>query len=236
LRSYKNCTEALSDASLLATGNWRKMKISEIFYSIQGESSFTGLPCAFIRLAGCDLRCTYCDTQYAFNEGTEMSLSEVLEAIKEFATRLVLVTGGEPMLQPSVHELFAQLLERDYTVLLETGGHISLKDVDPRVHKIMDLKCPSSGMDSHNDYGNIRYLTQKDELKFVVGDRRDFDWACDIIRRYDIAQRVNTVLVSPVYGKVSNRDLADWVLKCGIPVRLQLQLQKIIWPEIQRGV
>lgn len=212
------------------------MRISEVFYSIQGESTFAGLPCSFVRLAGCDLRCTYCDTQYAFNEGKEMSVPEVLKAIDAHGTGLVLVTGGEPMLQDSVHDLFARLLERDYTVLLETGGHISLADVDPRVHKIMDLKCPSSGMDRHNNYGNIDYLTRKDELKFVVGDRPDFDWACDVIRRYDAVSRVGAILVSPVYGKLSYGDLADWVLRCGIPVRLQLQLQKIIWPDIQRGV
>lgn len=212
------------------------MKINEIFLSIQGESSFAGLPCAFIRLAGCDLRCTYCDTQYAFNEGTEMSISEVLRVVDAFSTRLVAVTGGEPMLQPSVHDLFVQLLERDYTVLLETGGHVSLADVDSRVHKIMDFKCPSSGMSNHNDYDNIHYLTQKDELKFVVGGRVDFDWACDIIRRYDIVSRVRVILFSPVYGKVPYSDLAEWILKCGIPIRLQPQLQRIIWPDIQRGV
>jgi 7-carboxy-7-deazaguanine synthase len=220
----------------LPTGNWWEMKISEIFYSIQGESTFMGLPCAFIRLAGCDLRCTYCDTRYAFIEGKEMSISEVLQAVDALPTQLVLVTGGEPMLQQSIHDLFAQLLRRGYTVLMETGGHLSLADVDPRVHKIMDFKCPSSGMENHNDYNNIHYLTLKDELKFVVGDRLDFDWACDIIRRYDIVSRVGVILVSPVYGKLSYKDLADWVLNCGIPVRLQLQLQKIIWPDIKRGV
>lgn len=212
------------------------MKVCEIFFSIQGESSFAGLPCAFVRLAGCDLRCTYCDTQYAFDEGMEMSIFEVLEAVEAYPSRLVLVTGGEPMLQSSVHDLFAELLERDYTVLLETGGHISLAEVDSRVHKIMDLKCPSSGMENHNDYENINYLTRKDELKFVVGDRQDFDWTCDIIRRYDVASRVGVILVSPVYGKLSYRDLADWILKSGIPARLQPQLQKIIWPDIKRGV
>ncbi len=195
-----------------------------------------GLPCAFIRLSGCDLRCTYCDTKYALNDGKEMSIPEVLQIVSAFAVRLVSVTGGEPMLQPSVHDLFAKLLQNDYTVLLETGGHISLADVDPRVHKIMDFKCPSSGMDGHNHYGNIQHLTLKDELKFVIGDRRDFDWSCDVIRRYDIASRVSAILISPVYGKLSYRDLADWVLKCGLPVRLQLQLHRIIWPDIQRGV
>jgi 7-carboxy-7-deazaguanine synthase len=212
------------------------MKVNEVFYSLQGESSYMGCPCAFIRLSGCNLRCTYCDTQYAFDEGAEMSITEILQAVAEFPTNLVLVTGGEPMLQKSVHALFAKLLERDYTVLLETGGQVSLADVDPRVHKIMDFKCPSSGMEGHNDYDNVRHLTQKDELKFVVADRKDFDWACGLIRQYDLAARVGQILFSPMHRKVSYTDLADWVLNCGIPARLQLQLQKIIWPNIPRGV
>jgi 7-carboxy-7-deazaguanine synthase len=212
------------------------MKVNELFYSIQGESSYIGRPCAFIRLSGCNLRCAYCDTQYAFDEGKEMSVPEILRAVEKFPTRLALVTGGEPMLQKSVHELLGILLERSYTVLLETGGQVSLADVDPRVHKIMDFKCPSSGMNGRNDYDNIHHLTQNDELKFVVGDRRDFDWACDLIRQYDLAGHVGQILFSPVHQKVSYADLADWVLNCGIPARLQLQLQKIIWPDIPRGV
>lgn len=211
------------------------MKISEIFYSIQGESTFAGTPCAFIRVSGCDLRCSYCDTEYAFSEGREMSVPEILRAVETYPTRLALVTGGEPMLQPSVHDLFRRLLEKGYTVLVETGGHKSLKDVDSRVHKIMDFKCPSSGMDIHNDYGNIRYLTSGDELKFVVGDRSDFDWACDLIRRYQNSLKVGNILFSPVYGKVKLADLAEWVLSCGLAVRCQIQLHKIIWPDIHRG-
>ncbi len=212
------------------------MKISEIFYSIQGESSFMGWPCIFIRLAYCNLRCSYCDAEYALQEGEDQSISEILEAIAAYPTRLVLVTGGEPMLQKSVHELFRQLLERDYTVLVETGGQVPLSEVDPRVHKIMDFKCPSSGMEGHNDYRNIDCLTRNDELKFVVGDRPDFDWACGIIRRYNLPSRVGTILFSPVYGKLPYADLAEWVLRCGLPVRLQLQLHKLIWPDIRRGV
>jgi 7-carboxy-7-deazaguanine synthase len=211
------------------------MKVNEIFYSIQGESSFMGWPCAFIRLAGCDLRCTYCDTRYAFHEGTEMSISEILQVVGTFPTRLALVTGGEPMLQGSVHALFHKLLDRNYTVLLETGGYVSLAEVDPRVHKIMDLKCPSSGMEEHNNYDNLHFLTRKDELKFVVGDRHDFDWACDVIRRYDLTARAGTVLFAPIYERLSYADLAGWVLTCGINVRLQLQLHKIIWPNVERG-
>jgi 7-carboxy-7-deazaguanine synthase len=212
------------------------MKINEIFYSIQGESSFAGKPCAFIRLTGCNLRCSYCDTAYAFYEGMEMAPAEILERIKAYPTRLVLVTGGEPMLQESVHELFALLLQSGHTVLLETGGQLLLADVDARVHKIVDFKCPSSGMESHNLYENASYLTRNDEVKFVVLDRNDFDWACDVIRRCDLTACVASVLFSPVFQKISLEDLARWILDCGLDVRMQIQLHKIIWPEAKRGV
>ena len=212
------------------------MKVNEIFYSIQGESTFAGQPFAFVRLTGCNLRCTYCDTAYAFYEGIEMSIPEILGKIEAFPTRFTLVTGGEPMLQKSVHELFAALLERGYTVLVETGGQASLEKVDPRVHKIMDFKCPSSGMEGHNLYDNVRYLTPRDEVKFVIGDRNDFDWSCDIVRRYGLTSQVSAVLFSPVRSKLPYADLANWVLNCGLPVRMQLQLHKIIWPDMNRGV
>ena len=212
------------------------MKVNEIFFSIQGESSFMGLPCAFVRLAACNLRCSYCDTEYAFSEGNEKSVSEILETIKQYPTRLVLVTGGEPMLQEPVHELFHELLGAGYTVCLETGGQISLRDVDPRVRKIMDIKCPGSRMDSHNHFQNLEYLTHDDEVKFVVGDRTDFDWACAVIRTNHLPDRVGTVLFSPVYGKLPYAQLAQWVLEAGLRVRLQLQLHRIIWPDINRGV
>jgi 7-carboxy-7-deazaguanine synthase len=146
------------------------------------------------------------------------------------------VTGGEPMLQEPVHALFQELLGRGYTVLLETGGHISLATVDPRVHKIVDFKCPSSGMEAHNLFDNVHCLTMADEAKFVVSDRRDFDWSCEVIRRHDLTSKVSSVLFSPVYPRLAYPDLAAWVLECGLPVRLQLQLHRIIWPDIQRGV
>jgi 7-carboxy-7-deazaguanine synthase len=211
------------------------MKVNEIFYSIQGESSFTGRPCAFVRLAACNLRCSYCDTAYAFHEGKEMTVAEVCSALSAYPTKLVLVTGGEPLLQPEVYALFRELLDAGFTVCLETGGHVPLADVDPRVHKIMDLKCPSSGMAGRNDYDNIRHLTSRDEVKFVVGDRRDFEWACDAVARYDLASRAGVVLFSPVYGALPYADLARWVLDCGLAVRMQLQLHKVIWPDITRG-
>ncbi len=212
------------------------MKVNEIFYSIQGESTFAGLPCAFIRLAGCNLRCVYCDTAYAFEEGKEMSVAEILRTVEAFPVRLALVTGGEPMLQKAVHELFRSLLDRNYAILLETGGHMPLGEVDPRVHKIMDFKCPSSGMEAHNDFNNVHWLTQNDELKFVIGDRRDFEWACEIIRKHDLFSRAGAVLFSPVWNRLSYPDLASWILDCGLAVRLQIQLHKIIWPDAARGV
>lgn len=212
-----------------------QMKISEIFYSIQGETTFAGRPCAFIRLAGCDLRCSYCDTEYAQSGGEDRSIDEILGEIEKYPARLAMVTGGEPMLQADVHVLFRALMERGYTVLVETGGHISLAGVDARVYKIMDVKCPSSGMEQHNDYANIDCLTSRDELKFVIGDRRDFDWACNLIRKNRERLKVGQILFSPVTGKVSFQRLAEWILSCGLDVRLQLQLHKIIWPEIKRG-
>jgi 7-carboxy-7-deazaguanine synthase len=211
------------------------MRVSEIFYSIQGESAFAGMPCAFIRLTGCNLRCSYCDTEYAFSDGMEMSIAEVLREIESYPTNLALVTGGEPMLQPAVNTLFDSLLEKNYTVLVETGGHMSLESVDLRVHKIMDFKCPSSGMEGHNDYGNIGYLASGDELKFVVSDRNDFDWACNLIRRNRESIKVGNILFSPVHDKVKCADLAEWVLSCGLDVRVQVQLHKIIWPDIKHG-
>jgi len=212
------------------------MRVNEIFYSIQGESSFAGRPCAFIRLTACDLRCSYCDTEYAFYEGKEMSVEEIVTAVEPYPTKLALVTGGEPMLQQNVHALFAALLDRGYTVAVETGGQVWLRGVDLRVRKIVDLKCPSSGMMARNDYRNVECLTPSDEVKFVVGDRADFEWAAAKIQEYDLTARVGNVLVSPVHGKLPYDLLARWVLDSGLPIRLQLQLHKILWPGVERGV
>jgi len=165
-----------------------------------------------------------------------MSVAEILRQIEVFPSKLALVTGGEPMLQPSVHELFRELLARDYEVCLETGGHVPLGQVDPRVHKIVDLKCPSSGMAGHNRLENLRYLTRRDEVKFVVEDRLDFDWACERIRELCLTALVGNVLISPVFGRMAYDELARLVLDSGLPLRLQLQLHKIIWPVAARGV
>ncbi len=212
------------------------MKVNEIFFSIQGESSFVGWPCAFIRLTGCNLRCSYCDTEYAFTEGREMPVSAILDAVSAFPTRLVLVTGGEPLLQRDVSSLFDALLDRGYTVCVETGGQVSVQGLNPQVHKIMDLKCPSSGMHLHNRYENVEHLTRNDEVKFVVGNRADFEWACAVIAQYGLPSKVGVVLFSPVFNVLPYGDLAHWVLECGLPVRMQLQLHRIIWPGITRGV
>lgn len=165
-----------------------------------------------------------------------MSVPEIVDAVAAYPTRLVLVTGGEPMLQGDVHELFAALLDRNYTVLLETGGQVSLADVDARVHKIMDFKCPSSDMSERNDFGNVACLTKNDEVKFVIANRSDFDWARELIEKYDLTSRAGAVLFSPAYGMIAYEDLTDWVLKCGGPVRMQVPLHKIIWPGATRGV
>jgi 7-carboxy-7-deazaguanine synthase len=212
------------------------MRINEIFYSIQGESSFSGWPCAFIRLTGCNLRCSYCDTVYAYNEGREMSIPEILDAVADYPAKLVLVTGGEPLLQQDVSALLRELLEREYAVCVETGGHVPLQGLDCRVHKIVDVKCPSSGMHQRNRYENVDCLTRNDEVKFVVGNRADFDWACEVVTRYGLPARVGSVLFSPVFNVLPYDDLARWILACGLPVRMQLQLHKIIWPGVLRGV
>jgi 7-carboxy-7-deazaguanine synthase len=212
------------------------MKVNEIFYSIQGESSFMGRPSAFVRLTGCDLRCSFCDTEYAFYEGTEMSTEDILEAIEAYPARLVLVTGGEPMLQPGIHALLGELLDRNWTVCLETGGHRPLAGIDPRVHKIMDFKCPSSRMSERNNYENVACLTRRDEVKFVIGTREDFEWAVELIQRLELESRIDNILFSPVFGQVPYRDLAQWLLDSGLKARMQLQLHRIIWPDVQRGV
>ena len=210
--------------------------INEIFYSIQGESTYAGQPCVFIRLSGCDLRCSYCDTQYAYDEGEKMTVAQIETKIADFNCNLVEVTGGEPLLQENVYPLMSRLCDTGYETLLETGGHRDIAKVDERVHRIMDIKCPSSGESRKNRYENIALLNDNDEIKFVVGDREDYQWAVEIIKKYKI-NNICTVLFAPVYGVMNEKALADWVLKDGLPnVRMQLQIHKYIWPAEQRGV
>jgi 7-carboxy-7-deazaguanine synthase len=209
--------------------------INEIFHSIQGESTYSGMPCVFVRLTYCNLRCTYCDTEYAFEEGSAMELSQIVEKVRSYSCRLVEITGGEPLLQDDVYELMTTLCDEGFTVLLETGGSLPIDGVEPRVKRIVDIKCPGSGMAKKNRWENIGQLRAGDEVKFVIGSREDFDWAADVIGRYDLAKR-SIVLMSPVFGDVEPVQLAEWILASGLQVRFQLQAHKYIWAPEARGV
>ena len=236
------------------------LRLNEIFYSIQGESTRAGFPCIFVRLTGCHLRCAYCDTEYAFKEGQSRQIDEIIAEVEAFPCDLVQMTGGEPLLQKRVHELMERLCDLGKTVLIETSGACDISVCDPRVIRIMDLKTPSSGESKRNDWRNVEYLTARDEVKFVIGDRRDYEWAKDVIERHDLLSRCGAVLMSPVFEQPAGleiagmpglpmRDLADWLLHepPGRPgsgerteprpaVRLQTQLHKFIWDPQMRGV
>jgi 7-carboxy-7-deazaguanine synthase len=215
--------------------NRKLLKVNEIFYSIQGEGSNNGLPCIFIRLTYCNLRCTYCDTEYAFYEGQDMSISEILQHIKKYDCSLVEVTGGEPLLQSESIELMTQLSNSGYSVMVETGGSLSIEKVDKRVKIIMDYKCPSSGMTKKNDYDNLRFLKGTDEIKFVIGTREDYEWSKNLIREYDLEKKCG-ILFSAVFNELDNRVLAEWILEDNLQVRFQLQLHKYIWEPDKKGV
>jgi 7-carboxy-7-deazaguanine synthase len=209
--------------------------VNEIYHSIQGESSWAGLPCVLVRLTGCPLRCTWCDTEYAFTEGRPMTIADILDKVNAYACDLVEVTGGEPLAQPATRALLAALCDAGKRVLLETAGSHDISGLDPRVIRIMDLKCPSSGEQERNLWSNVEHLRPQDEVKFVIGDRADYDWARATMERHRLAERCG-VLVSPVHGRLGPADLAGWVLADGLPVRMQLQLHKLIWPAAKRGV
>jgi len=215
-----------------------RLTINEIFHSIQGESTFAGRPCVFVRLTGCDLRCTYCDTEYAFYEGKKRTLAEILEVVRGYGCPLVEVTGGEPLLQKSVHPLMRALADEGYTVLLETSGGHDISPVDPRIHRIMDLKCPSSGESGRNLAANLALLGPRDEVKFVLGSPEDYAWAKARIEEaaHDWPAKVAAILFSPVFGKIDLRFLAESILKDGLSVRLQVQMHKLIWEPTARGV
>lgn len=214
----------------------RKLTVNEIYQSVQGESTWAGLPCVFVRLTFCDLRCTYCDTEYAFYEGKKMELPDIVAEVLRFGCPLVEVTGGEPLLQPACLPLMALLCDAGLTVLLETSGAHDISGVDPRVHRIMDLKTPSSGECGRNLYANIACLALRDEVKFVIGSREDYEWACGQMREHDIAAKVKAVLFSPVFGKVAPADTVAWMLEDKLPARFQLQMHKFIWEPRARGV
>ena len=211
------------------------MQITEIYKSIQGESTFAGLPCVFVRTTGCNLRCVWCDTEYAFYGGQKMSLEEVLAKVAEFDCQLVEITGGEPLLQKEVPELARRLLTAGYTVLVETSGERDVSVLDPRVIKIMDLKCPGSGECEKNRWQNLEFLTERDEVKFVIKDRRDYDWAVEVVKKYELEKKVR-VLFSPVWGELEPETLARWILEDRLNVRFQIQLHKVIWAPETRGV
>jgi len=211
------------------------LKINEIYYSIQGESSKAGLPCVFVRLTYCNLRCTYCDTEYAFYDGKDLSIDEIIEKINKFDCKLVEITGGEPLVQKESLELMKVLCDKGFTVMLETGGSLSIKEIDPRVKIIMDLKCPSSGMLKKNLDSNLDYLKSTDEVKFVIGSKEDYIWTKDILEKYDIASKCE-VLFSVVFRKLEPVKLVEWILEDKLNVRFQLQMHKFIWEPTAKGV
>jgi 7-carboxy-7-deazaguanine synthase len=212
------------------------LTINEIFHSIQGESSHSGRPCVFVRLTACDLRCSWCDTPYAFTEGGRMSLEDVLDEVDRYECPLVEITGGEPLLQADVYPLMQRLLARGRTVMLETGGHRSIAQVPLEVIKIVDVKCPGSGEAHRNHWENLDRLAPHDEVKFVIKDRGDYEYARDVVLRHDLANRVTAVLFSPVHGVLDASQLAAWILADRLGVRLQLQAHKFIWGAGVRGV
>jgi 7-carboxy-7-deazaguanine synthase len=212
-----------------------RLRVTEIYRSIQGESSFAGLPCAFVRLTGCNLRCVYCDSEFAFYGGESLSVDAVLERVEALRVPLVEVTGGEPLWQEGCLPLLGRLCDRGHTVLLETGGSLDISRVDPRVHRIVDVKTPDSGMDHKNLWSNLRLLTPLDEVKFVLGSRADYEWARAVIREHALERR-SAVLLSTVFGALSPSDVVAWMLEDGLQARFQLQLHKLIWSGDARGV
>jgi 7-carboxy-7-deazaguanine synthase len=207
----------------------RTLRITEIFYSLQGEARTVGLPTVFVRLTGCPLRCVYCDTAYAFHGGETVDLAEIVEKVAAFAPAYVTVTGGEPLAQPNCLPLLGLLCDAGYEVSLETSGALSVAGVDPRVVKVLDLKTPASGEVARNDYSNLRHLTRNDQVKFVICDRGDYEWARFKVDEFALAERVSDVLFSPSHGELHPRELAEWILEDRLPVRLQLQLHKLLW-------
>lgn len=212
------------------------LTINEIYISVQGESTHVGRPCVFVRLTACDLRCRWCDTTYAFTGGRRMAVDDAIAEVERFGCPLVEITGGEPLLQPEVHELMARLIERGHGVLLETGGHRSTEDVPPGVITILDVKCPASGEAERMHWPNLARLRPADEVKFVIQDRGDFDYACEVVQRFGLTARVAAVHFSPVHGILPPAELVLWILDSHLPVRLQLQAHKYIWTPETRGV
>ncbi len=214
----------------------KSLRITEIYYSIQGESTWAGLPCIFIRLTRCNLRCTWCDTTYSFHGGDEVTIDAILEECAKYDCPLVEITGGEPLVQKECIDLSQALVDAGYEVLIETSGSLPIAPLPAEVIKIMDLKCPGSGECAKNDYSNIDALSPKDEVKFVITDRVDYDWAKEQIAHYDLCNRVNAVLFAPVFSEIEPKTIVEWICEDNLPVRFQLQMHKFIWPPDQQGV
>ena len=211
------------------------LKVNEIYYSIQGESTHVGRPCIFIRLTYCNLRCTYCDTEYAFYEGKDIEIPEIMAKIKQWNCNLVEVTGGEPLFQDECIDLLNELTNQNYEVLLETGGSLSISDVPIEIVRIVDFKCPSSGMEKKNLWSIVNDLQPHDEVKFVIGDREDFNWAKEMLNKYSLNEKCS-ILFSPTFGKIDPSLIVEWILEGDIPVRIQLQMHKHIWESEGKGV
>jgi 7-carboxy-7-deazaguanine synthase len=216
-----------------------EFNISEIFYSIQGEGTRAGMPCVFVRLQGCRLRCSWCDTPYALEiKQVEqmMTSTEILEKIYSYNCKFIEFTGGEPFEQPNIHEIMKILCDEGFVVAVETSGYIDVSYIDTRIIKILDIKCPESGMSKKNNFNNLININSTDEVKFVIASKTDFDYAVNIINQYDLTKRTAAVILSPVFGKIENIDLAEWILGSGLNIRMQLQMHKYIWEPDKRGV
>jgi len=209
------------------------MRITEIYQSIQGESSYAGLPCVFVRTTGCDLRCSWCDSEFTFTGGTQMTLDQITGEVEKYDCKLVELTGGEPLLQPEIYELTTRLADAGNTVLIETGGHRDISKLDPRVVRIMDLKCPASGECEKNLFSNLEHLRPIDEVKFVLADREDYDWALKTVREYGLEDRVK-LLISTAFGALETAEVVRWMLEDKLRARFQLQLHKYIWKPDER--
>ena len=209
------------------------MRITEIYQSIQGESSYAGLPCVFVRTTGCDLRCSWCDSEFTFTGGTQMTLDQIMSEVEKYDCKLVELTGGEPMLQPQIYELATRLADAGHTLLIETGGHRDISKLDPRVIRVMDLKCPASGECEKNLFSNLEHLRPSDEIKFVLADREDYNWALKTVREHRLEDQVK-LLISTAFGALEPADVVGWMLTDKLRARFQLQLHKYIWPPEER--
>ena len=213
------------------------LRVSEIFHSIQGESTHAGRPCTFLRLTGCPMRCTWCDSEYTFTGGDHFTIEQIMQKVRDFGCRLVEVTGGDPLAQRDAFALIRQLCDEEYEVLIETGGYVSTADVDERAKVILDIKCPASGEAERNDWANLEHLRpDRDEVKFVIADASDWEFAKKTIEQYELEIRAKAILISPAWGLVDLQELAKWITESGLNVRMQLQLHKYIWGADVRGV